>query len=95
MTTEERLDKLEENYNDKDKQFTAFMAKMDMYINKTDQTIQRLEEFNKASEMKFEAMNSRIDVANNRIDATIHQIRNLTVAAVVGVAAIIVTIILK
>lgn len=92
MTTEERLDKFEENYNDKDKQFTAFMAKMDMYINKTDQRIARIETQIDNLGLKHEA-----DIKEIRSEGkeTRRMIYASIVAQVVGVIAIMVAIALK
>jgi hypothetical protein len=81
MTTEERLDKLEENYHAKDKQFAAFMSKMDMYIQKTDQQLSRME--------------TRMDRFEDERKETRRMMYASAGAQVIGVIAILIAIYLK
>lgn len=78
---EDKVDRLEQQQHYSDKKFEAFMAKMDMYINKMDQ--QRAED------------RERMDKFEKTVDELKREMHHLTIGGTIGVAAIVVTIIIS
>ena len=85
-----RVEQLEDWRHESDKRFEAFMAKMDMYIEKTDR--QLAEDRVARAEMRQEMnrMNEKID---EKMDGINRHVQNLTVAAMVGIGAIALSVV--
>lgn len=93
-TTDERVDKIEFKFSTLAEQVATVAAKVDMLVIESQQQredIRRLNERQDAAQAKHEAdikeMNARIE---SKFDKLSNQIQSLTIAAVVGVGAIVI-----
>ena len=87
-TTEERIDKLEVKFSTLEQQVAAVVAKVDMLVNESQQ---QREDIRRAQE-KHDA---DIKEIRNEIRDALKNIQGLTIASMVGIAAIVVAVLLK
>ena len=86
MEVEQRVERVERWQQESEKRFEADIAKMDMYIEKTDETIKQQRE-----DMRH--MNEKIDRLSDKIDGIGRSVQNLSIAAMAGIGAMAVSII--
>ena len=79
MTTEDRVNNLE-------LQVATVAAKVDSLINEANQQRQDIREMNKKHDADIKELNQKIDSKFDKLSA---QIQNLTIAAIVGIGAIV------
>ena len=101
--SEHRIGKLEDTVHNIDKRQETFetymISRQDSFetfmknqIKRQDEIIAEIRQSNKELKEKREADNARFD---EKFDKLYNQMHNLTIAATVGIAAIVITIILK
>ena len=76
---ESKVTELDKWHNESEKRFEAFMAKMDMYIEKTDQSLAEQRE--------------RMNRIEDKTDNISRHVQGLTIAAMVGIGAMSISIV--
>jgi uncharacterized coiled-coil protein SlyX len=105
MTSEQRIDKLEEGFLNIDKRQETFETytreRIDSfekfvkgYIEKTDQMIVEQRERMDRMDTRMDKMDQRMDKFEEKMDKFSDRIHNLFIATIVGVATIVVTVFL-
>ena len=86
-TTEERVDKLEVRFATLEQQVAAVVAKVEMLVTESQQQREDIRRAQEKHDADIKEMNAKID---SKFDKLGSQIQSLTIAAVVGVGAIVI-----
>ena len=86
-TTDERVDKLEIRFSTLEQQFAATIARVDSLAEEAKQQREDIRRAQEKHDADIKEMNARIE---SKFDKLSSQIQNLTIAAVVGIGAIVI-----
>lgn len=86
-TTEERVDKLETKFATLEQQVAAVVTKVDMLVEESKQQREDIRRAQEKHDADIKELNSKIE---SKFDKLSSQIQSLTIAAVVGIGAIVI-----
>ena len=87
-TTEQRVDKLETRFSTLEQQFAATMAKVDMIVGELHQQREDMRRMNERQDAMQAQHNADMKELREDIKGSLKHIQGLTIASMVGIAAI-------